>query len=222
MLELDVPRRICQRFRFIPDQEEETESDRAWGDMVYKPVTSFVLRKKKKKVVKRSSAGRKVKPKETLPKYILIQKWLFENEEFVIHLEKSKELILQVVPDQEMMAHVLVGPMTGIFMLSANSLNKVSIRDIYRESSRSLRELWILCLGSYDVYMQCTGISYEAAGRGDQSGCRVFPLLLNDNVESIAHWVIQLSRKQRSEEIHPRLRGGRTRHEVMLVKLSRL
>ena len=170
---------------------------------------------------KSSSANSKVKPKpKEIPlKYILIQNWLIENEEFVVQLEKSKELIIHDMPDQKMGAHILVGPMTGIFLLSAHDLNQRSVRDIYRECSRSLRELWLLCIGSYEVYMQCTGLSYEAAGREDQSGCRVFPLLLNDNIESIAHWVIQLAKKQRYEEIKPHLRDGSTRHEVMLVKM---
>ena len=218
-LELDVPRRICQRFKFIPDQDEGHELDRAKEDLAYKPVTSFVLRKKKKKVQKSSAVATKMKPKDTPLKYILIQNWLIENEDFVVQLEKSKELIIHAMPDQQREAHILVGPMTGIFLLNAEFLKKVSIRDVYSECSRSLRELWLLCIGSYDVYMQSTGFSYELTGREEQSVCRVFPLLVNDNIESIAHWVIQLSRKQRHEDISPHLRDGSSRHEMMLVKM---
>ena len=218
-LKVDVPRRICQRFKFLPDQEEGFEEARAREDLAYKPVTSFVLRKRKKKMKKRSSASGKVKPKDIPQKYILIQNWLIENEDFVVQLEKSKELIIHGMPDQTTVAHILVGPMTGIFLLSADNLAKVSIRDTYRECSRSLRELWLLCIGSYDVYMRSTGLSYELSRREEQSACRVFPLLLNDNIESIASWVIQLSRRQRREEIRPHLQDGSTRHEVMLVRM---
>ena len=216
MFEL-VPRRICQTYKFIPDQEEESEVDRAREDLAYKPVTSFFLRKKKKMVEASSSATKlsKEKPNEIPLKYILIQNWLMEHEEFVVHLEKSKELIIHDMPNQNNAAHILVGPMSGIFLLNSHALNQGSIRDIYRECSQSLRELWLLCIGSYEVYMQCIGVSYQAAG----SGCKVFPLLLNDNIQSIAHWVIQLSRKQIYQEIRPHLRDGSTNHEVMLVKM---
>ena len=209
--ELDLPRRICQRYEFLPNHTEDFVKDSVVQELGFKPVTTFVMKRKKMKSGR--SAGL-VKRKVTPMKYVLIQNWLIENEDFVVLLEKSKELLINRLPDTRLAAHILVGPVTGIFLV--NDLRHVSLADIYSCCSPSLTELWLLSLGSYEVYMQCTGFSYEKASQKGDGGCRVFALRLNDDIESIAKWVIQLARRQRHEEILPHLREGTSRHETMM------
>ena len=203
------PRRICQRYEFLPDHTEDFVADRVVEDLGYRPVTSFVMKKNKT-----TSSATKAKPKPL--KYILIQNWLIENEEFVVQLEKSKELLLSSVPDEPRMAHILVGPVTGIYLVSSTDTSQDNLNQIFSSCSQSLTELWLLSIGSYEVYMQCVAFAYEKAGQQDSSSCKVFALLLNDEIESVAQWVIQLASRQSYEKVAPHLREATSRHETML------
>ena len=205
------PRRICQRYEFLPDHTEDFVADRVIEDLGYRPVTSFVMKENKT-----SSSNSAIKAKKKQLKYILIQNWLIENEEFVVQLEKSKELLLSCVPDEPRMAHILVGPVTGIYLVSPTDLSRDSLNQIFSSCSQSLTELWLLSIGSYEVYMQCVAFAYEKAGQKKSSSCKVFALLVNEEIESVAQWVIQLASKQSYEKVVPHLREATSRHETML------